>query len=94
MRWVTYYEFLGNISNVTVHANKADAEKFFKAHYKSYFQLNSNVQVKLPMRYGFPFRAYYGVSLLTFKRRMMKQFDMTEKEFTDELKECIDKARE
>ena len=90
MRWITYYEFLGNISNVTVHANKADAEKYFKAHCKSYFELNRDVRVKLPMRYGFPFRAFYGVSLLTFKRRMMEKFNMTEKEFNEELKECVE----
>lgn len=92
MRWITYYEGLHGVTNVVVHKDKESATKYFKAHYKSYFELNSNVQVKLPMRYGFPFRAYYGVSLLTFKRSMMKRFNMTEKEFNEELKKCINKG--
>lgn len=91
MRWVTYYENLYNVSGVVVHKDRESATKYFKTHYKSYFQLNRNVQVKLPMRYGFPFRAYCGESLLSFKRRMMKKFNMTEKEFAEELKECIDR---
>jgi hypothetical protein len=93
MRWVTYYENLHNVSGVVVHKDKESATKWFKAHCKNHFQLNQkNIKVELPMRYGFPFRAYCGESLLSFKRRMMERFDMTEKEFAAQLKECIVKG--
>jgi len=93
MRWVTYYESVHSVTDVVVHKDKESATKWFKAHCKNYFKLNpKKIKVELPMRYGFPFRAYYGVSLLSFKRRMMERFDMTEKEFAAQLKECIDKG--
>lgn len=91
MRWVTYYEDImmdGKVADIDIHKDKESATRFFKAHYRDYFQLNpKHIEVKLPMRYGFPFRAFYGVSLLTFKRRMMERFKIDEKEFNRQLKE-------
>ena len=91
MRWVTYFEDLmmgGKVSDVVIHKDKESATEFFKAHYRGYFQINPKyLKVKLPMRYGFPFRAFYGVSLLKFKRRMMERFKIDEKEFNRQLKE-------
>ena len=92
MRWVTYYEHVmmgGKVADIVVHKDKESATKYFKSHCRDYFQLNPSqyFNVKLPMRYGFPFRAFYGVSLLKFKRRMMEQFKIDEKEFNRQLKE-------
>lgn len=50
-------------------------------------KIREDLKVKLPMRYGFPFRAFYGVSLLKFKRRMMERFKIDDKEFNKQLKE-------
>ena len=91
MRWITYYEDVmmgGKVADIVIHKDKDVATKYFKAHYKDYFQLNPKyIKIKLPMRYGFPFRAFYGVSLLTFKRGMMERFKIDEKEFNRQLKE-------
>jgi hypothetical protein len=91
MRWVTYYENVmmgGKVSDVVIHKDKESATRYFKTHYRDYFQLNpKHIEVKLPMHYGFPFRGFYGVSLLTFKRRMMERFNIDEKEFNKQLKE-------
>ena len=92
MRWVTYFEDVmimdGKVADIVIHKNKESATKYFKVHYRDYFKLNPKyMQVKLPMRYVFPFRAFYGVSLLTFKRRMMERFKIDEKEFNRQLKE-------
>ena len=77
----------GKLSDVVIHKDKESATKYFKAHYRNYFQLNPKyIEVKLPMRYRFPFRAFYGVSLLEFKRRMMERFKIDEKEFNRQLK--------
>jgi hypothetical protein len=97
MRWVTYFDDLmieGGVADVVLHKDKESATEYFKAHYKDYFRLNNKLEVKLPMRYGFPFRAFYGVSLLKFKRRMMQRFNMDEKEFNKELKELERKSDE
>ena len=91
MRWVTYYEHIlmgGKVSDVVVHKDKESATEYFKHHCKSYFQFNpKHIKVKLPMWYGFPFRAFHGVSLLIFKRRMMERFNIDEKEFYAQIKE-------
>ena len=99
MRWVTYYEHVmmgGKVADIVVHKDKESATKYFKSHCRDYFQLNPSqyLKVKLPMRYGFPFRAFYGVSLLTFKRRMMEQFKIDEKEFNRQLKELERESNE
>lgn len=91
MRWVTYYEGItidGKVADVVIHKDKESATKYFKAHYRNYFQINPKyLKVKLPMSYGFAFRSFNGVSLLTFKRQMMKKFNIDEKEFNKQLKE-------
>ena len=90
MRWVTYYENVmmgGKVADIVIHKDKESATKYFKTHYKDYFQLNPKyIEVKLPMSYGFVFRSFNGVSLLSFKRRMMERFDIDEKEFNRQLK--------
>ena len=91
MRWVTYYEDVmmgGKVADIVIHKDKDAATQYFKAHFRDYFQLNpKSIKVKLPMSYGMVFRSFKGVSLLTFKRRMMEQFDIDEKEFNRQLKE-------
>lgn len=91
MRWVTYYEDLmmnGKVADIVIHKDKESATEFFRAHYRDYFQINpKHIKVKLPMSYGFVFRSFSGVSLLTFKRRMMERFKIDEKEFNCQLKE-------
>ncbi len=92
MRWVTYYENAmlmgGKVADVVIHKDKESATRYFKAHYRDYFQLNPKyIEVKLPMSYGVAFRSFNGVSLLTFKRKMMNRFKLDEKEFNEQLKE-------
>lgn len=93
MRWVTYYEDIvmmgGKVADIVIHKDKESATKYFKAHYKDHFQLNFKFieVVKLPMSYGYAYRSFNGVSLLTFKRRMMERFKISEKEFNRQLKE-------
>lgn len=91
MRWVTYYEHVmmqGKVADIVIHKDKESATKYFKSHYKNYFQLNpKHLKVELPMNYGLGFRSFNGVSLLTFKRIMMKRLGISEKEFNRQLKE-------
>ena len=92
MRWVTFYDDVmimnGRLTDVVIHKDKESATKYFKTHYKDYFQLNhKHIEVKLPMRYGFPFHSFYGISLLKFKHIMMERFKIDEKEFNKQLKE-------
>ena len=92
MRWVTYYENVmtgdGKVADLVIHKDKESATEFFRAHYRDYFQINpKHIKVKLPMSYGFVFRSFNGVSLLTFKRRMMSRLGIDEKEFNRQLKE-------
>lgn len=91
MRWVTYYEDVmmgGKVTDVVIHKDKESATKYFKSHYRNYFQLNPKyLKVELPMSYGLGFRSFNGVSLLTFKREMMERFNIDEKEFNKQLKE-------
>lgn len=72
-RWVTgYYTILGGVSNVTVHKDKATAEKYFKANYRSYFQINTPFKVKLPCTYGFPHRKVFAMSIRAFEKEFGK----------------------
>ena len=44
--------------------------KYFNKDYKNYFQLNVGFKAdKLPASYGYPFRKYYGISTISFKKR-------------------------
>ena len=67
-KWVTFYkdEISGKIFDYVIHPNKEEATKHFKNNYQKYFQLATKIDVKLPMRYGFPFRAYYGMTRSKF----------------------------
>lgn len=70
-RWVTFYEdaFRG-IFDYTEHPDRETATKHFKKNYMRYFRMATKLPVvKLPMRYGYPFRAFYGMSLQAFKKR-------------------------
>ena len=89
-RWVTYYGDImlcGQVADITIHKDKESATEFFRAHYRDYFQNAEHIEVKLPMHYGFPFRAFYGVPFLRFKRLIMERFNIDEKEFNRQLKE-------
>jgi hypothetical protein len=71
-KWVTFYEdsISGRIFDYTEHPDKETAAKYFKNHYAHYFELATKIPVvKLPMRYGYLFRAFYGMSLRAFKKR-------------------------
>lgn len=70
-KWVTFYEdaFRG-IFDYTEHPDRETATKYFKKNYMRYFEMATKIPiVKLPMRYGYPFRAFYGMSLQAFKKR-------------------------
>lgn len=89
-RWVTYYGDImlgGQVADITIHKDKESATEFFRAHYRDYFPNHEHIKVKLPMHYGFPFRAFYGVPFLRFKRLIMERFNIDEKEFNRQLKE-------
>ena len=71
-KWATfYYDVMSNtISNMQVHNSKDEALKYFNTHCKNYFQHNSSFKAEtLPARYGFAFRAYYGISSIGFKKK-------------------------
>lgn len=69
MKWVTYYtSFLGGLSDVTVHKDRATATRFFNRNYGSYFQLAGRERFKLPRAYGYPHRRFCGVSMAQFKK--------------------------
>lgn len=73
-KWVTFYESIfSGIQDYVEHPDKETAEKYFKAHYRYYFQIAPATQVKLPMAYGFYHRKYYGMSLRMFKKRMAEK---------------------
>ena len=69
-KWITFYEDIlrNKISNCAIHDNKEEATKHFKNHYKQFFQLSQNIEVKLPMSYGYPHRKYRGMSVIKFKK--------------------------
>lgn len=69
-KWVTFYydAFRGGVSNLVVHKDKETATKYFRDHYRSYFQLYQKVKVELPMAYGYPFRKFIGVSKPKFEK--------------------------
>ena len=76
MRYATfYYDLLQDrVSDLKVHEDKETALKYFNAHCRNYFQLNTQWKAdKLPAVYGYPMRTYYGVSARTFK----KMFDVS-----------------
>ena len=79
MKWVTYYDsILGGVQDVTVHKDRETATQYFKRHYKDYFEVNTPFNVRLPCKYGFYHRAFYGVSKKAFEKMFGKT--MIEKE--------------
>ena len=70
-KWVTFYEdIFRGIFDYTEHQNKEAATKHFEKNYGRYFEINAKIPVvKLPMRYGYINRAFYGMSLQAFKKR-------------------------
>jgi hypothetical protein len=87
MKWVTfYYDAMSDkIYDFIEHKDKASATEYFKNHYKHYFQLRTEIQVKLPMTYGYPFHKYAGITLYSFK----KQFGDVEKYHESTIKNRI-----
>lgn len=74
-KWVTFYEdaFRG-IFDYVEHPDKETATKHFKKSYMRYFEMAGKIPIiKLPMRYGYPFRAFYGMSLQAFKKRQKER---------------------
>lgn len=72
-KWVTFYEDLFNgVSCLKVHPDKETATDYFKKNYRSYFQLSSKIEVKLPMSYGFPHRKFRGMSKMMFEKNYGK----------------------
>lgn len=72
MKWVTFYydAMRGGVYDFVEHKDKASATEYFKKHYKKYFQLQTEIKVKLPMTYGLPFFwQYIGMTLCSFKKR-------------------------
>lgn len=71
MKWVTFYHDVmsDKIYDFVEHKDKASATEYFKKHYKKYFHLQTEIKVKLPMTYGFPFRKYVGITLRSFKQQ-------------------------
>lgn len=68
-KWVTFYtDIFGTVADLTVHDNKEDATKFFKKNYKRYFELAMDIEIKLPMSYGYPHRKFIGMSKLKFEK--------------------------
>lgn len=66
-KWVTFYDdMIRGRYDFTIHKDKATATEYFKQNYKKYFAMAQDINVKLPMRYGFAFRAFVGVSLKTY----------------------------
>jgi hypothetical protein len=72
MKWVTFYHDVmsDKIYDFVEHKDKVSATEYFKKHYKDYFQLQTEIKVKLPMTYGLPFLGQYiGMTLCSFKKR-------------------------
>lgn len=67
MKWVTFYydAMRGRGYAFVEHKDKASATEYFERHYRSYFQLRKEIKVKLPMAYGFSFRQYVGIFVLS-----------------------------
>ena len=73
MKWVTYYDsIMGGVQDVVVHDDRDSATRYFKRHYKDYFELNTPFNVKLPCKYGFYHRAFYGVTKKAYEERFGK----------------------
>ena len=69
MRWVTFHDsILGGITDVTYHKDKDEATRYFRSAYKHYFEINAPFKVQLPCRYGFPYRAFLGMSIRSFNK--------------------------
>ena len=71
-RWVTfYYDLLReHVWDLKIHKDRETALKYFNAHYRSYFELNTRFKAnKLPASYGYPFRKYWGISAQAFKKK-------------------------
>ena len=70
-RWVTfYYDLLrDHVSDLKIHEDRETALKYFNRHCKSHFELNTRFKAdKLPASYGYPFRKYFGISAIQFKK--------------------------
>ena len=68
-KWVTFYDdvFRG-VQDYVEHPDREAATKYFKAHYRQYFELSTKNDVKLPMSYGYPHRRFYGITLRQFQK--------------------------
>lgn len=68
-KWVTFYDDIFNgVSDLKVHDNKEAATTYFKRVYRSFFQLSTKIDIKLPMSYGYPHRKFRGMSKRMFEK--------------------------
>lgn len=66
---MTFHDsILGGITDVTYHKDKDDATRYYRSAYKHYFEINAPFKVQLPCRYGFPHRAFLGMSIRSFNK--------------------------
>jgi hypothetical protein len=71
MRYVTFYStFLGGVSDITVHKDKATAVQFYREEAPSYFNglLRLPKTTEPPTSCGFPHRYFSVMSLRMFKK--------------------------
>lgn len=68
--WVTfYYGIMEGLRDYKEHKNKEEAEKYYRANYKKYFSLNTDlINFKLPYSYGYPHRKYYVMTKYKFNK--------------------------
>ena len=69
-KWVTFYwDMLGGISDMTEHDDKDTATRYFKRHYRNYFQLSGPFNATLPCSYGYGHRKFFGMSKQMFNKK-------------------------
>lgn len=71
-KWVTFYYnvLMSQIQDYKEHKNRKDAEEYYLANYKKYFELNKDIKddFELPYVYGFPTRKFCGMTKYKFNK--------------------------
>jgi hypothetical protein len=70
MRYVTFYhDIFRGTRDVVVHQDKPTALRYFRRHYRDYFQINGPFcPPTLPASYGYAHRRFYGMSIRAFNK--------------------------
>lgn len=72
-KWVTYYwSILGGVQDLEVHPDRESATKDFQRRHRNYFELNTPFKAKLPCRYGFWHRGFFGETKRNYERQFGK----------------------